>query len=655
MQAGTSFSWDDAIDAVRQPIFLHDQAYRILRANQAYLEHAGLSHAEVVGRPYWECFPRRDSPLPACRAAMERVYREAAQPGDRLESREEIHLESGETFISRSYTVWEEDGRYRCSVHILEDVTDQRRMDRARRAAEAKVDAIASAARDAIVVIDDADRIVYHNDGFQHLFGYAPDELLGQPVHETLAPERYRPAIREGLRRFREQGTGPVVDRRTEIQALNSAGEELTIELSISPLRLEGRWHAVGVLRDVSERKALEEARERAHQDRKAFLAAISHDLRTPLNAVVGFTNLLGRTELSATQRRYIDLCRTASETLLGLIDTVLDLSRLEAGRVRLRDEAFDLHAFLESQIGLLQPMAGQRGLALEWVVDPDVPQHVRGDATRLGQVLYNLISNALKFTQQGSIRVDVRHGGGARVDFAVRDTGPGIPQEAQERIFEAFSQGGPLFLRQEGSGLGLKICRELVRLMGGEIGVESELGGGSTFHFDVRLPADGPDEAEGLSRTASANGNLAEAESLDQPVGTRLRVLVAEDDPTNAYLVQTLLEQAGCAEVYLAENGQEAVDQWQRRGPDLVLLDMQMPILDGAEAARRIRTLEHEQERSATPLVVLTAHALDSVREQCLAIGCDEYLTKPLDRAALWRVLAGVQGQENGDDRAGR
>nr|WP_276569389.1 ATP-binding protein [Halorhodospira halophila] len=389
-------------------------------------------------------------------------------------------------------------------------------------------------------------------------------------------------------------------------------------------------------MRDISERRALEVDRQRAEADRNIFLAAISHDLRTPLNAIVGFTDLLARSELDTEQRHHVGLCRSASQTLLGLIDTVLELSRLEAGRVELRDERFNLPAFLTTQIGLLQPMAEEKGLSLIWSLEPDMPGWVRGDPVRFGQVLYNLVSNALKFTETGSIRVDGARSTCGRLMFTVADTGPGIPEADQGRIFDAFCQGGPVLARKEGSGLGLKICQELVRLMGGTIQLVSTPGVGTTFRFTVTLPSAEPDRAE-------AAAVPQEAVDTEAPVGQGLWVLVAEDDPTNALLFQKLLEQAGC-HVTVVGNGREAVRHWQRASPDLVLMDLQMPEVDGREATRRIRAREAEDWLPRTPIALVTAHALDSFQQECFRIGCDAYLTKPLDRAELWQLLARVR-----------
>ncbi|MBK1736227.1 hypothetical protein CKO15_13330, partial [Halorhodospira abdelmalekii] len=382
----------------------------------------------------------------------------------------------------------------------------------------------------------------------------------------------------------------------------------------------------------------VEEARQRTLDDQRMFLAAVSHDLRTPLNAICGFHDQLAHSDLDPQQHHYVQLCQAGARTLLGLIDTVLELSRLEAGRVELREEDFDLHLFMDNQLGLLAPLAEQKGLRLEWSLSTELPCRIHGDPVRLGQVLYNLISNALRFTEAGSIDVHVERGSSeGDLLFTVTDTGAGIPEEDQPHIFDAFRQAGPVLARHEGSGLGLKICKELVELMGGRISVESEPGHGSRFRFTVAMPPALATVAPAASAPPSKVGKV----DTGAPVGAGLQVLVAEDKPINALLVRNLLEQAGCTKISCVENGREAIEHWQESRPDLILLDLQMPEMDGREALRQIRAQEAEHELPRTPIALVTAHALEHFQQECFGIGCDAYLHKPLERTELWLLLA--------------
>ncbi len=639
MEAHPIPSWDDAMDAMGHPIFLHDQDYRILRANRAYLEQAGATLDQVTGQPYWHFFPRGEGPLPGCQSAMAKVSAGDAGPSETgcSETSEEIELPDGRVFHSRSYVVLDEQGSYRSSVHILEDITDRRYLEQAHHAAEAKFQAITTAARDAIVLIDAEDQLVYCNPAFERLLGYRANQLAGAPFHDRFVPERHREAMQAGMRHFRESGGKTRVGQQTEVVAIHRDGHEVALELTLAPVQIAGRWHAAGILRDISERRALEEERQRTLEDQRMFLAAVSHDLRTPLNAITGFLDQLAHSELDPRQHHHVELCQAGSHTLLGLIDTVLELSRLEAGRVQLSEEDFDLRAFMDTQLGLLVPLAEQKGLRLEWPSGTEAPCRVHGDPVRLGQVLYNLVSNALRFTESGHIRVHVERGSSEHeLAFTVTDTGAGIPEEDQPHIFEAFRQAGPALARKEGSGLGLKVCKELVELMGGRISVESQPGYGTRFRFTVAMPP-----------ATSATPLLYTPEEAEvdtsAPVGAGLRVLVAEDEPTNALLVNNLLEQAGCAQITCVQNGREAIEHWQQASPDLVLLDLQMPEMDGREALRIIRSQEAKHALARTPIALITAHALEHFQQECFGLGCDAYLNKPLERKELWLLLARI------------
>jgi len=468
--------------------------------------------------------------------------------------------------------------------------------------------------------------LLYANRMVAELFGVPAPEMDGRRWIEWLAPEQ-REQLEAFLCRFnRSEPVGTV-----ELPVTAATGEQRWVQWTCQAFfdedGLISHFQAVGI--DNTERVAAERARAQADRDRQTFLAAVSHDLRTPLNAIYGFTDLLQATELTGQQREYLDLCRSASEKLLALIDTLMDLSRMESGRLTLRDEPFELAEVIERQVAVLRAVAEEAGLALRVREAPGTPQWVRGDATRFGQVVHNLVSNAIQFTERGEVVLEVAPEGTGRLYVAVHDTGVGIAPEDREHIFKAFAQGNPSFRRQPGNGLGLRICHELVRLMDGRLTVASEPGQGSTFSFTARLPRAEPPRAEGPG--AAVSGQAA-----------GLRVLVAEDDATNALLIQAQLELAGVHPT-LVEDGRQAVAAWREQDWDLVLMDVQMPGLNGPDAVRAIRAQEAEQACARTPVVALSAHAVDQVREECLNAGCDDYLTKPVDRRRLAVLLAEI------------
>ncbi|MCG5538754.1 PAS domain-containing protein [Halorhodospira sp. 9622] len=394
-------------------------------------------------------------------------------------------------------------------------------------------------------------------------------------------------------------------------------------------------WVLQGAIYDITEQKEAERARD-------TFLAAVSHDLRTPLNTIAGFCGLLADTPLTPRQEEYLGYCRNAAGQLEGLIDTLLELSRLHAGGLRLQPRTLRLRQFLHEQLAPLEHQARNQGLTLHWHPDERLPGIVRGDPTRLAQVLNNLVGNAIKFTERGSVAVYVTPEGDERISFRVSDTGPGIPEALRASVFEPFARGDPALHRAPGSGLGLAICKELVALMGGRIEVTSTEGCGTTFSFTVSLPTceatDAPTEAD--------TGVHAPRRPI--PGDTPPQAVVAEDEPTSALLLSKLLQRAGW-EVTTVSDGEEAIAAWQQAQPDLMILDMQMSHTNGDRAATRIRELERRHRVPYTPIVILTAHALDDVRERALQAGCDRYLTKPVATDALHAVLDWARGQSSG------
>ena len=389
----------------------------------------------------------------------------------------------------------------------------------------------------------------------------------------------------------------------------------------------------LGVNRDLTEARDRAEAASRAKSE---FLANMSHELRTPMNGVLGMTELVLMTPLSADQRESVTTAYNSAASLLDLLNDILDFSKIEAGKLELDASPFELRPLLESTLAVVRLTAERKGLRLGLDVDAAVPGAVVGDAGRLRQVLVNLLGNAVKFTEHGDVRVSVQPVGPAgdrlALRFGVRDTGIGIPLDKQDRIFGAFIQAdGSTTRKFGGTGLGLAISNRLVALMGGRIEVESAPGLGSLFHFTVPLGVHAGD----LHEEAAVRPR---AVSASRP---GLRVLLAEDNKVNQRVAQRFLERLGHT-VALANDGREAVEQWQQQPFDLVLMDVQMPEMDGFEAVAAIRDAERSRG-SRTPVIALTAHAMSGDRERCLAAGMDGYLTKPVKLAQLVAAIDDV------------
>ena len=468
--------------------------------------------------------------------------------------------------------------------------------------------------------------IIFANPAVAVMTGYGIAELVGQNYRVLFGPGTDPKRI-DRLRQAR-QGERPIA---ATLLHYRKDGTPFWANLSSSPIRGadQGLAGFICVLVDVTEHKRSEEdahrarvAAERANQAKSEFIAGISHDLRTALTGLIGFTNLLLSENLSTEQRRYAMHAREAGNSLLAVINNVLDLSKIEAGKIELAETDFGVIELAVSCHAAVWQAAREKGLDLNFVLKPDVPNMVRGDPDRIRRVLLNLLSNAVKFTEKGNVvlslsKVEDRPTGSV-LRFSVTDTGIGIAKDKQGLLFRRYSQieGTAAKRHPGGAGLGLAICQSLVEQMGGSIGVTSTPGVGSQFWFTLPL------QAPAVAR---------------QPAGAearhRGRILVAEDTPINQELMVTLLRKAG-HEVELVTDGEAALAAVQRRPFDLVLMDVQLPRMDGFVATRAIRALGGSA--SAVPVIALTARALSRDIEDCLAAGMNDHLSKPIDATLL-------------------
>jgi PAS domain S-box-containing protein len=538
---------------------------------------------------------------------------------------------------------------------VVRDITDRQRAEQDLQRSEARARSIFEGARDGILLADARTRrFVDANPTMCNLLGYPRDELLTLGVAD-IHPEADLARV-AGV--FDQQARGEVVVGE-DLPVLRRDGSVFSADISVSLVHLDGQPFVAGFFRDITERKRVDaelalhqtrledlvaertrqldvarQAAESANVAKSAFLANMSHEIRTPLNAITGLTYLLQRSSLTPKQRERLDKIGAAGQHLLEIISAVLDLSKIEAGKFALEEAAVDVTAVVARTVALVQERAAENRLRV--VSDVGfMPSGLVGDPTRLQQALLNYAANAIKFTRAGSVILRAfpieTDEAGVLVRFEVQDTGIGIAVDQLARLFSAFEQADNSTTRQfGGTGLGLAITRKLAELMGGEAGASSEPGVGSTFWFTARLKRHAPDAAI----ADAALPDLAE-EALRRRHSGR-RVLLAEDEPVNREITTSLLDFAGLT-VDVATDGAEAVARAAERDFDLVLMDMQMPRMNGLEATRRIRSGDRNRD---TPVLALTANAFSEDRARCLDAGMNDFVAKPTDAGALYAAL---------------
>lgn len=478
--------------------------------------------------------------------------------------------------------------------------------------------------------------VTFWNHASERLYGYPAEEALGANLLDLIIPPDMKSAVSEAIQQMIETGQ-PIPAGELSLKCKD--GSHVPVFSSHALVTSFGRPPELFCLDvDLTEQKQIEEelvhakvAAEAANTAKSEFLANMSHEIRTPMNGVIGNAQLLRFTRLTEQQEKFLGYIEADANNLISVINDVLDISKIEAGKIEIEQTAFNLHNCISDLLKPLSPRANAKGLILRAAISKEIPNTLAGDQLLLKQILRNLVGNAIKFTEKGTIQIRIelleRSGEQIRLSFSVADTGIGIKPEALETIFAPFSQADASVTRKfGGTGLGLSICRRLVGMMGGDITVESQAGTGSTFH--VSLPF----------QVSSQITELQEApqQSNAPPVweGMPLYILLVDDSQTNQTMVANLLRHFG-HQVTCSGNGAHALEQWRASSFDIILMDIQMPVMDGVEATRVIR--EHEQKNGGhTPIIALTAHALNEQREHLLGAGFDGYVSKPIDLSVL-------------------
>ncbi|MFZ2470340.1 MAG: PAS domain S-box protein [Methanothrix sp.] len=554
--------------------------------------------------------------------------------------------------------IFDAKGKRLGAIESIRDITDSKRAKEELQESKDYLEKIINSIGDPIFVKNLEHQFVLVNDAFCALSGHSREGLLGKKDYDFFPSEQVAVFLEKDERVF-ETGKENV----NEETITDSQGKDRTI-ITKKTLYTDnsGGKFIVGIIRDITERKWAEEELQKTNQQlktaiakanelttlaRKAnaakseFLANMSHEIRTPLNGVIGMTELLLDTDLNSEQLEYAQTINSSGEALLTLINDILDFSKIEARKLVIERQDFDLASVLKYTTDLLARCAKEKGLQVTCLVDPDVPMLLRGDAGRLRQILANLGGNGVKFTNQGKVKIEVKvekeEETNITLRFSIRDTGIGIPADRLAVLFTPFTQAdGSATRKYGGTGLGLAISKQLAQMMNGKIGAESTEGVGSTFWFTARFeknahrvqPIDTPSQA----------APMAAGPALALP--GKVRILLAEDNPVNQKVALAMLKRLGCRTDVVA-NGREAVKAMQTVPYDLVLMDCQMPEMDGFEATRAVRQKESAASSPSIPIIAMTASAMQADRERCLQSGMNDFIAKPVQPGDLAEMLA--------------
>ncbi len=601
----------------------------------------GYTPEEALSFPF-EKFMPPDSYQHVLTVLNNELSEAAAAPSGRPTMLElKVRRKDGTIVWTETNASWlrSENGEIKGVLGVTRDISERKKAEEALRRSEEKFRLLTENANDIIWTRDLNLKLTYISPAVEKIRGYTPEEEMTLSTKQIMTAESYERMLRMLDEAMRREKAGEIITDPyiLEVEVFCKDGSTRWMEVSMNWLRnTEGRAEGIiGISRDISERKQVElelrraeELADQANQSKSQFLANVSHEIRTPMNGVLGMVELLKATELNDEQLDYVDTIYHSAAGLLDIINDILDVSKIEAGKMKLKEEVFSLEECVQGVKGILDYPAINKGL--DFSVYYNGPEWVVGDKTRVRQILMNLAGNAIKFTDKGqvSIRVDYDKSR-TRFRIAVSDTGIGIPKNQQKAIFESFRQvDGGIARKYEGTGLGLTISKNMAELMGGHIELESQEGRGSTFI--VVLPL----------RISEDNHLQEKSEQEKNYLFEGVYVMVAEDNPASLKLMETLLRKRGCY-VDTAGSGREALDKMRRRRYDIIFMDVSMPSLDGLETTRVIRdprsaVLDHDVR-----IVAMTAHALAGDRERCLEAGMDDYLAKPIGGKKLDEVLA--------------
>jgi PAS domain S-box-containing protein len=570
--------------------------------------------------------------IPKSRLDEEYIIIGKVRAGQRIEHFETMRCARDGTLVDVSLTIspiHDDDGNVIGASNVARDIRVARSAERT----SAYLAAIVESSDDVIVSKNLDGIITSWNATAQRVFGYTPEEAIGKHITLIIPPDK----IEEEYGILAKVKAGQRVDHFETVRRAKD-GSLVDLSVTVSPI-LDSRGRIIGaskVARDIGERKRIEALLDESNRRRDEFMANMSHELRTPLNAVIGLAHILSRSErLNPREQQCVSMIRQSGDTLLALINNLLDYSKAETGSLQLEAIEFDLPETIEKTVMMMDAEVRSKGLALGLTYDGPLREYYVGDPLRLQQIMTNLLANAIKFTDKGRIDVKValrsESANESCLSLSVADTGIGIPANKVDVIFDKFMQADASVARSHGgSGLGLSICKALAEAMDGTISVQSTPGLGSTFTVNICLAHSARDER--------MNADM-------ETVEVRRNVLVVEDFEPNVLVVSSVLDELGYS-YDVATNGMEGVRRVERGAYDLILMDVQMPGMDGFESTRRIRQMESERGIHRTPIVAMTAHVFDRDKHKCLEAGMDDFIPKPFDPKQLESVLSRLINQ---------
>jgi len=580
-------------------------------------------------------------------ALFQHYVEQAITQGKSYENEMRILLSDGSMryVFGKGEAVFNSSGQVVQLFGTVQDISDRKLIEQQLRESEEKFRQLAENIQDVFFILSHTGEMLYINPAYEQIWQRTRQSLYDNSRSwlDSVFPEDY-PSMVAAM----EQQLQDATDFDQVYRITRPNGEIRWIRARSFPVPHQNTYRFVGIAEDITDRKQIElalteakDAAEAANRAKSTFLANMSHELRTPLNAIMGFTQLMQRSStFPADYQENVDIIYRSSEHLLTLINQVLDLSKIEAGRITLNETVFDLYALLHDVEKLFQIKARDKGLQLLFDYSDQVPQYVQTDVVKLRQVLINLLSNGFKFTQEGGISMRVSRGidvgetptanqpGELTLQFEIEDTGAGMAAAELESIFDAFIQSKTGKQHQEGTGLGLSISRKFVRLMGGDMTVASQVGQGTVFRFEIRVKL-----ADARQVPSQQLKRLIIALEPNQP---RYRLLIVDDRVNNRQLLIQLLNPLGFL-LQEATNGKDAIAIWQRWQPHLIFMDMRMPIMDGYEATQRIKATTQGQ---ATVIIAVTASSLDSEKAIVLSIGCDGFIRKPFRDGEIFEAI---------------